>query len=308
MAKASGAATAKKAGAKKSGGGKINSEKAAVSVSHDCVCEGNPLLPKMCRVIKITDETPDVKTFRIQTMDGTKPFDPMPGQLAMLSAMGTGEAMFSITAKDDDWIESSIKRVGVLTEALHSLSEGDIIGVRGPYGNHFPVDAVKGRDLLFVGGGIGLAPVRSLIRYALGQRGDYGRLDVLYGSRSYADLVFKSDIFESWPSLCDTHITIDNAEEGWDGHVGFVPSYLEEKAFSPENRVVVLCGPPIMIKFCLDSLTKMGFSKENVITTLEMRMKCGVGKCGRCNIGSKYVCLDGPVFTMAELDELPDEK
>jgi NAD(P)H-flavin reductase len=270
--------------------------------------EGNPLLPAMCRVIKITDETPDVKTFRIQTADGAKPFDPMPGQLAMLSAMGVGEAMFSVTAKGEDWIESSIKRVGLLTEALHGLSEGDMIGVRGPYGNHFPVDAIKGRDLLFVGGGIGLAPVRSLIRYALERREDYGSLDVLYGSRSYDDLVFKSDIFENWPAVCNTHITIDNAEERWDGHVGFVPSYLEEKAFSPENRVVVLCGPPIMIKFCLESLMRMGFSKENVITTLEMRMKCGVGKCGRCNIGSKYVCLDGPVFTMSELDGLPDEK
>jgi NAD(P)H-flavin reductase len=195
-----------------------------------------------------------------------------------------------------------------LTEALHELDEGDPIGVRGPYGNHFPVDDIKGKDLLFVGGGIGLAPVRSLIRYALERRDDYGKLDVLYGSRSYADLVFKNDIFETWPALCDVHITIDNAEDGWDGHVGFVPAYLEEKAFSPENKAVILCGPPIMIKFCLASLMKMGFSKENVITTLEMRMKCGIGKCGRCNIGSKYVCLDGPVFTMSELDELPDEK
>jgi NAD(P)H-flavin reductase len=270
--------------------------------------EVNPLLPKMCNVIRITEETPDVKTFRIQTPDGGKPFDPMPGQLAMLSVMGVGEAMFSVTAKDDNWIESSIKKVGQLTEALHDLSEGDLIGVRGPYGNHFPINDIKGKDLLFVGGGIGLAPVRSLIRYALEHREDYGSLDVLYGSRSYGDLVFKEDIFENWPARLNTHITIDNAEDGWDGHVGFVPTYLEEKAFSPENKAVVLCGPPIMIKFCLASLMKMGFSKENVITTLEMRMKCGVGKCGRCNIGSKYVCLDGPVFTMSELDELPDEK
>ncbi|MDR3294424.1 MAG: FAD/NAD(P)-binding protein [Clostridiales Family XIII bacterium] len=281
---------------------------APAGVRHGCTCEGNPLLPQICRVIRITQETPDVKTFRIQTPDGGKPFDPMPGQLAMISVMGAGEAMFSITAKGDDWLESSIKRVGALTDALHGLAEGDLIGLRGPYGNHFPVDAIKGKDILFVGGGIGLAPVRSLIRYALEHRTDYGQLDVLYGSRSYADLVFKADIFENWPGKCNTHITIDNAEDAWDGHVGFVPSYLEEKAFSPEGKVVVLCGPPIMIKFCLDSLMKMGFSKENVITTLEMRMKCGIGKCGRCNIGSKYVCLDGPVFSMSELDELPDEK
>jgi NAD(P)H-flavin reductase len=151
----------------------------------------NPLLPRTCRVIKITAETPDVKTFRIQTPDGEKPFSPLPGQLAMLSVMNAGEAMFSVTAQGDDWIESSVKRVGILTEALHDLSEGDPIGVRGPDGNHFPVEELKGRDILFVGGGIGLAPVRSFIRYAIERRDDYGELDVLYGSRSRSDLVFK---------------------------------------------------------------------------------------------------------------------
>jgi NAD(P)H-flavin reductase len=132
-------------------------------------------------------------------------------------------------------------------------------------------------------------------------------LDVLYGSRTVDDLVFKTDLFERWPKEMNTHVTIDVAEDAWDGHVGFVPAYIEEKAFSPKNRVAVLCGPPIMIRLSLASLLKMGFAKENIITTLEMRMKCGIGKCGRCNIGSKYVCLDGPVFSMAELDELPPE-
>jgi len=268
----------------------------------------NPLIPVFCRIIKITEETPDVKTFRLQTKDGAKPFAPMPGQLAMISSIGAGEAMFSITAQGEDWIDSSIKRVGELTEALHALEEGDIVGVRGPYGNFFPVDGLKGKDLLFVAGGIGLAPVRSLILYALEHREDYGKIDILYGSRTRADLVYKDDLFQNWPSLADTHITIDVAEDGWDGHVGFVPSFLEEKGFSPENRACILCGPPVMIKFCLEALERMGFPKEDIITTLEMRMKCGIGKCGRCNIGSKYVCLDGPVFTMAELDELPDEK
>lgn len=279
-------------------------------VHKNCTCEGNPLLPQMCRLIKITRETPDVKTFRIQTPDGTKPFDPMPGQLAMISVLGVGEGMFSITAKGPDWLESSIKKVGLLTDALHELAEGDMIGIRGPYGNTFPVDACKAKDILFIGGGIGLAPVRSFIRYAFEHRADYGHLDILYGSRSYDDLVFKADIFENWTTQPDTdlHITIDRAEERWDGHVGFVPSYVEEKAFSPEGKMVILCGPPIMIKFCLESLLKMGFSKESIITTLEMRMKCGIGKCGRCNIGSKFVCLDGPVFSAAELEELPDEK
>jgi len=271
-------------------------------------CHENPLIPVFCDIIKITEETPDVKTFRLQTRDGKKPFAPLPGQLAMISVTGIGEAMFSITAQGEDWIESSVKRVGELTEALHIMDEGDQVGVRGPYGNSFPAEALKGKDLLFVAGGIGLAPVRSLVLYALEHRKDYGEIDVLYGSRSYADLVFKEDLFENWPEILNTHITIDVQEDIWEGHVGFVPSYLEEKGFSPKNRACVLCGPPIMIKFCLSALEKMGFAKENIITTLEMRMKCGIGKCGRCNIGSKYVCLDGPVFTMAELDELPDEK
>ena len=268
----------------------------------------NPLIPQSCKLIKITEETPDVKTFRIQTQDGEKPFAPLPGQLAMLSVPGVGEAMFSITAQDEDWIESAIKRVGELTDVLHELDEGDIIGVRGPYGNSFPAETLKGKHLLIVGGGIGLAPVRSFVRYALENRADYKDIDVLYGSRSYADLVFKEDLFENWPKVLNTHITIDNEEPDWKGNVGFVPTFLEEKAFSPENRACILCGPPIMIKFCLEALERMGFAKEDIITTLEMRMKCGIGKCGRCNIGSKYVCLDGPVFTMAELDELPDEK
>jgi len=268
----------------------------------------NPLIPVFCKIIKITEETPDVKTFRLQTADGEKPFPSMPGQLAMISAAGVGEAMFSITAQGDDWIESSIKSVGELTEALHDMDVGDRVGVRGPYGNYFPVEALKGKNLLFIAGGIGFPPVRSLILYVIGRRGEYGELDVLYGARTSADLVFKDDIFNNWPKVLNTHITIDAPESGWDGHVGFVPSYLEEKGFPPENRACILCGPPIMIKFCLIALEKMGFSKENIITTLEMRMKCGIGKCGRCNIGSKYVCLDGPVFTMAELDELPDEK
>lgn len=280
-----------------------------IEVNHDCTCKGNPLVPQVVKVIKITRETPDVKTFRIQTMDGKKPFDPLPGQLAMISVIGVGEGMFSITAKGEDWIESSIKKVGELTDALHEIAEGQEIGIRGPYGNHFPYEELKGHDLLFIGGGIGLAPVRSLIRHCLEHRKDYGHIDILYGSRSKADLVFKEDCLENWETETDTsvYVTVDRGGDEWDGHVGFVPSYVEEVGFTP-NRKVILCGPPIMINFTSQSLVKMGFKKEDVITTLEMRMKCGIGKCGRCNLGGKYICLDGPVFNLAELDELPDEK
>ena len=165
-------------------------------------------------------------------------------------------------------------------------------------------------DILFIGGGIGIAPVRSLIRYCLEHRSEFGHLDILYGARSKQDICFKEDCLENWPKEPDTsvYITTDVPSEDWDGHVGFVPSYIEEVGFHPEGKKVVLCGPPIMIKLGSASLLKLGFAREDVITTLELRMKCGIGKCGRCNIGSKFVCLDGPVFTLAELEELPDEK
>jgi NAD(P)H-flavin reductase len=269
----------------------------------------SPLLPQICKVTDIRRETPDVKSFRIQGEDGQKPFTTLPGQLCMLSLLGVGEAMFSVTAEGDDWLEVALKKTGLLTDALHELNVGAKVGLRGPYGNNFPFEEARGRDILFIGGGIGLAPVRAFIRYAFAHRSDYGNIDILYGARSVDDLVFKDDIFDNWPKEPNTklHITVDVGSPKWQGNVGFVPPYLEECAFSPKGRLAVLCGPPIMINMCLKSLSKMGFTEDQIITTLEMRMQCGIGKCGRCNIGDKYVCLDGPVFSLAELRELPQE-
>jgi len=269
----------------------------------------NPLLPQICRIADIRVETPDVNTFSLQNEEGHKPFSILPGQLGMVSLLGVGEAMFSITAEENDRLDFAIKRTGLLTDALHELSAGDKLGLRGPYGNYFPIEETKGQRLLFIGGGIGLAPVRSFIRYAFAHRADYGHIDILYGARSYDDLVFKDDLLENWPKEPDTklHITVDRPSPHWQGNVGFVPPFLEECAFKPEGCTAVLCGPPIMIEMCLKSLAKMGFADEQIVTTLEMRMQCGIGKCGRCNIGSKYVCLDGPVFTQAELRQLPQE-
>jgi NAD(P)H-flavin reductase len=267
----------------------------------------NPMVPKICNVIKITKETPDVKIFRVQTADGKRPFLPQPGQLGMLSLLGVGEAMFSVATTGKDWLDFAIKKTGMLTDALHDIVEGQQVGLRGPYGNTFPSE--KGKNMLFIGGGIGLAPLRSLISYVFENRADYGHIDILYGARSYDDLVFKEDLFEVWPKMPDTkvHVTVDRGSADWTGNVGFVPPYLEECAFSPKNSMVVLCGPPIMIELCMKSLEKMGFDDKQVITTLEMRMQCGIGKCGRCNIGSKLVCVDGPVFSKAELAGLPLE-
>ena len=219
--------------------------------------------------------------------------------------------MFSITSSptNKEYQEFSIKKCGQLTANLHSLEVGDEITVRGPYGNHFPVeDKLKGKNLLFIAGGIGLAPLRSVINYVLDNRSDYGTVDILYGSRSKDDLVQLKEIQDVWMKTegVNVYLAIDREQEGWDGHVGFVPNYVKELAFET-NKTVIMCGPPIMIKFTLAGLKELGFDEKQIYTTMELRMKCGVGKCGRCNIGAKYVCKDGPVFRMDELSELPDE-
>lgn len=279
------------------------------------VYEANPLLPNTATIQKVIPETGDVKTFQVVLDEEAvmAAWRHEPGQLAMVSVFGVGEAMFSISSAPTrrDYIEFSIKCMGKVTRALHEKEAGDQIGVRGPYGNFFPYEKFKGKDLLFVGGGIGLAPLRSLIDFVFApeNRGDYGRVEILYGARSYDDLCFKYEVLDEWRNQPDTRVytTIDRAEEHWTGHVGFVPAYLEEIAPSPKNKYALICGPPIMIKFVMQALQKLGFKDEQVYSTLELRMKCGIGKCGRCNIGSKFVCLDGPVFSMAEIGRLPPE-
>ena len=271
----------------------------------------NALLPQACVITQVRRDTPDVKTFRVEKPGGGKPFAHMPGQCAMLSLPGVGEAMFSITSSPTvaEYLEFSIKKCGCLTGWLHKLESGACVLVRGPYGNHFPVeDALKGQKLTFIAGGIGLAPLRSVINYVRAHREDYGEIDIVYGARSKDDLVDFDEITGLWNNEdgVRVHLTTDVAQEGWTGHVGFVPAYVTELGFSPQG-CVLLCGPPIMIKFTLQALTALGFSKEQIYTTLEMRMKCGVGKCGRCNIGAKFVCKDGPVFRLDALDELPAE-
>ncbi len=270
------------------------------------------LIPYVGVVTDIRVETPDVKTFRVEAKDGGKLFEHRPGQCAMLSVPGVSEAMISITSSptNKDYMEFSVKKCGCLTEWLHGMEVGQMITVRGPLGRSFPVDTeLAGKNLLFVAGGIGLAPLRSVINYVRDNRDQYGRVDIVYGSRSKDDLVEYREIVEEWmhEENFHVHLTIDREQEGWDGHVGFVPNYVKELGFNPENTCVLMCGPPIMIKFTLPGLIELGFEKTQIFTTMELRMKCGVGKCGRCNIGNKYVCKNGPVFRFDELDELPDE-
>ncbi len=269
------------------------------------------LIPSVAVVTDIRTDTQDVKTFRVVTQDGKKPFDHKPGQCAMLSIPGVGEAMFSITSSPTvkEYLEFSIKKCGCLTSWLHMIEPGQEICIRGPYGNSFPVDTdFADKDLLFVAGGIGLAPLRSVINYCRANRENYRHIDVVYGARSMDDLVDYQEIISEWQKEEDmnVYLTIDRPQEGWNGHVGFVPNYVTELGFD-KTRTVIICGPPIMIKFTLAGLTTLGFEKSQIYTTMEMRMKCGVGKCGRCNIGNKYVCHDGPVFRLDQLSELPDE-
>lgn len=270
-----------------------------------------PLIPVVGEVTDIRVDTPDVKTFRVVTPDGKKAFEHTPGQCAMLSVPGVGEGMFSITSSPTNkaYMEFSIKKCGCVTEWLHAMEKGQQITIRGPYGNGFPVDTeLAGKDLLFIAGGIGLAPLRSVINYCRHYRDRYGKIDIVYGARSSADLVDYKEACEEWANDIgvNVHLTIDREEKGWDGHVGFVPAYVKELGFDTD-KVAIICGPPVMIKFTLESLLEMGFDKTQVYTTMELRMKCGIGKCGRCNIGTKYVCKDGPVFRFDQLDELPDE-
>ena len=270
------------------------------------------IIPMLGIVTDIRTDTPDIKTFRVEAIGGGKCFEHKPGQCAMLSIPGVGEAMFSITSSPTlkEYQEFSIKKCGCLTDWLHLMDVGQQITIRGPYGKPFPVDdELVGKDLLFIAGGVGLAPLHSVINYVLDNREKYGKVDIVYGSRSKDDLLDYAEIQTSWMdpvNKMNVHLTIDRPQDGWDGHVAFVPTYVKELEFTPDKTVLV-CGPPIMIKFVLQALTELGFKNTQVYTTMELRMKCGVGKCGRCNIGNKYVCKDGPVFRFDELGERPAE-
>lgn len=273
--------------------------------------QNDTLIPLVAVVTDIREETPDVKTFRVVGTDGKKLFEHIPGQCAMLSMPGVSEAMISITSSptNRDFMEFSVKRCGCLSNWLHSMEVGQQITVRGPYGNGFPVETeFKGKDLLFIAGGIGLAPLRSVINYVRDNRKNYGKVRIIYGARSVDDLVAYGEIEDEWKLTegVEVNLTIDNPDREWGGHVGFIPAYVKE--LNPDlGSTVVMCGPPVMIKFTLAGLKELGFQDTQIYTTMELRMKCGVGKCGRCNIGDKYVCKDGPVFRFDELGELPAE-
>ncbi len=271
-------------------------------------------IPKLVRIEDVVEEAPDVKSFRLVFQDEElrDSFKFETGQFGLYSAFGYGESTFCIASSPTQkgFIQCTFRASGRVTNALSALSIGDTMGFRGPYGNSFPVEEWKGKNMVFIAGGIGLPPVRSVIRYALDRREDFGDITIVYGSKSVADLVYKNELAH-WDERADINCiqTVDpgGETEDWKGKVGFVPTVLEEAAPSADNTIAIICGPPIMIKFCLSALDKLGFNDEQVYTTLENKMKCGVGKCGRCNVGDIYVCKEGPVYSAAEVKKMYDD-
>jgi sulfhydrogenase subunit gamma (sulfur reductase) len=272
----------------------------------------NPYLPDVATVNDIIDETPTIKTLRItlNDPDKMKSFSFEPGQVGQISVFGVGESTFVINSppSQKEYLQFSVLKAGEVTSAIHELSVGDQIGVRAPLGNFFPYAKMKGKHVLFVGGGIGLAPLRTLILFMLDNRADYRGITIVYGARSFADLCYKMDL-DQWSNRSDVKLVlaVDANSPGPSIKEGMVPDVLLLTAPRSEDTVAITCGPPIMIKFTLRALKKLGFKDEDIITTLEARMKCGIGLCGRCNIGSHYICKDGPVFSLAQLSRLDYE-
>jgi len=265
----------------------------------------NPYIPYPAVIKDIRQETEGeraIKTFTVNFIDEKvwNEFAQRPGQCAMVGIPGAGESMISICSSPTQtgYLQFSIMKMGKVTTELHQLGIGDTITVRGPYGTPFPVDDWKGKKILTIGGGIGLAPLRPIINYVLHNKNDYKGLDIIYGARSPQDLVFMEELKEMQKEgSAGVNLTVDAEASDWENNVGFVPQYLLDLKPSPENTIAITCGPPIMIKFVLQNLVELGFGDDQIYTTLENRMKCGIGKCGKCNVGGVYVCKDGPVFS-----------
>jgi len=276
--------------------------------------EPNLYMPYLMRIEKITPEAPLVNTLKLAFVNDEegKNFQFRAGQFGEYSVFGEGESTFCIASSPTrkGYLECTFRQAGRVTTALANKEVGDLIGFRGPYGNTFPLDQWRGKNLLFIAGGIALPPLRCVIWNALDLRDQFQDITILYGARAVADLVYKYEL-EEWGKRKDIKLitTVDPGGEtpDWKGEIGFVPTVLEKLAPACQNTLALVCGPPIMIKLTLPVLAKLGFQPENIFTTLENRMKCGLGKCGHCMVGKVFVCKDGPVFTLAQLNHLPPE-
>jgi len=278
----------------------------------------NDYLPIRATIEKIIVESPDAKTFILRPQDkNSRILKYKPGQFMILSLAGFGEAPFTFASSPsrDGSFQISVRKVGILTEALYKLKEKDMVGVRGPYGNTFPLDKIRGKDLLFVAGGCGIAPLRSLIQHAFSARGgsayggknrkNYGKVEIIYGCRTPKDMFYQNEI-KSWQDNpnSNVYLTVDEPDTSWGGTCGVVCVLLPKIKVNPKTAMVFLCGPGVMIKFAIQDMLKLGFKEQNIYASLERYMKCGIGKCGHCYVKGKYVCVDGPNFSYVEMKRL----
>jgi len=265
--------------------------------------------PRMAEIVESRAVTPRERFFEVRLKDG-EPLGHSPGQFVEVSVFGVGEAPISVSSsptKQGETFEMCIRNAGNVTDALHKLPVGATIGIRGPYGRGFPLDDLRGSDLLFVAGGLGLVPLRSLINYAVDKRDRFGRLTLLYGSRTPSDMLFADEI-ERWKASGDFSVetTVDLADTSWDGHVGVITKLFDYANINPSSTTAIAVGPPVMFRFVIKSLLKMGIYESRIFLSLERRMKCGVGKCGHCQIDDVYVCQKGPVFPYTRLRKLKE--
>ncbi len=277
----------------------------------------NPYLPYPVKISEIKTETEDnnLKSYKLTFLnkEDESNFSYIPGQFCEISVPGKGEIPIGIASSPTEkgFVMFTVNKTGVVTRFLHNMEEEEILGIRGPLGNWYPWEQMEGKNILVIGGGFAFTTLRSSIVYMLEpeNRKRFKDITVVYGSRSPGLLLYRNELIE-WEKRDDItmHITVDSTDDpDWQYNVGFVPTITEKKITTSEDTYAIICGPPIMIKFTQPVLEKIGFTPENIIMSLEMRMKCGIGICGRCNIGDKYVCKDGPVFSLAELNELPSE-
>lgn len=273
----------------------------------------NDYMPYPAIIENIRQETHDTKTFRVRFQNKAKAdsFEYKQGQFMEVSVLGAGEAPISISSSPSrkGFLEFTIRAAGKVTKMIHGLSEGDGIYLRGPYGNAFPFEEIKGKNIYFVAGGIGLAPLRSVINMVFDHRKDFKHVKILYGAKTSDEICFKDEI-EKWKKIPDTEVwlTIDRPCDGWGCRIGVVTELWKDTDVHPENAVSILCGPPIMIKFVTVKLQESGFKDSEIVMTLERYMKCGIGKCGHCNVGEKFICVDGPVFTYEQVKKLPHKE
>ena len=267
----------------------------------------NPYMPLPAKIEGVVDETSDIKTFFIRSVN---PLSFKAGQFVELSVPGLGEAPFTPSSSPavSDRMEITIMRVGKVTDRLHSVSPGEEIAIRGPLGQPYPLEIFKGREVLIVGGGVGIAPLRALLFALFDEIDEYKKIILRYGARTPDDIVYRKAISDAWgkSDVMDVMLTVDKADESWTGNEGVVTTILEKDKLNPDvkNGVAVVCGPPIMMKFTTLKLLDRGYAPENIYLSMEKNMSCGVGKCGHCRLGPYYACKDGPVFTYDKIKDL----